>query len=161
MKAKTPNSRSAAALRAWGTRRTPQYRARRTEAASKAALQQWCRANNWKLVVFESASGAPRTGIVDAVMVRIKPGKPDAIEMRLVQLKAGLAGLTAAEVTRMKKAATAVSTDWLLVAYDGTTLHLVPDVPRPGERGVEARRRSPAGNEKRDSRRAPHRAADS
>jgi len=35
--------------------------------------------NNWKLVLFESASGAPRTVIVDAVMVRIKPSKPDAI----------------------------------------------------------------------------------
>jgi len=63
------------------------------------------------------------------MMVRIKPAKPDAIEVRLVQLKAGVAGLTAAEVTRLKKAATAVSTDWLLAAYDGTTLHLVPDVP--------------------------------
>jgi len=87
-------------------------------------------------VLFESASWAPRTGIVDAVMVRIKPSKPDAIEVRLVQLKAGVAGLTAAEVTRLKKATAALSTDWLFAAYDGATRHLVPDVPKPGEKSV-------------------------
>jgi len=87
-------------------------------------------------VLFESASGAPRTGIVDAVMVRIKPSKPDAIEVRLVQLKAGVAGLTAAEVRRLKKAAASLSTDWLLAAYDGATLHLLPDIPKRGDRAV-------------------------
>ena len=136
MKVRTPNSRSAAALKAWATRRKPHYRARQSEAASKAALQKWCRDNNWKLVFFEGASGAPRTGIVDAVMVRIKPSKPDSIEVRLVQLKAGVAGLTAGEVTRLKKAVTALSTDWLFAAYDGATLHLVPDVPRRGDRPI-------------------------
>ena len=85
---------------------------------------------------FEGASGAPRTGIVDAVMVRIKPSKADSIEVRLVQLKGGLAGLTAAEVTRLKKATASLSTDWLFAAYDGATLHLVPDVPKRGDRAL-------------------------
>ena len=35
------------------------------------------------------------------------------IEVRLMQLKAGVAGLTAAEVMRLKKAAASLSTDWL------------------------------------------------
>ena len=69
-------------------------------------------------------------------MVRIKPGKADSIEVRLVQLKAGVAGLTAAEVTRLKKAVSALSTDWLFAAYDGATLHLVPDVPKRGDRAL-------------------------
>jgi hypothetical protein len=133
MKVSAPTARTAAALKAWATRRKPHYRARRTEAASKVALQQWCRDNNWKVVFFEGASGAPRTGIVDAVMVRIKPSKPDSIEVRLVQLKAGVAGLTAAEVTRLKKAVSSLSTDWLFAAYDGDVLHLVPDVPKRGD----------------------------
>jgi hypothetical protein len=136
MKVTTSSARSTAALKAWTTRRQPHYRTRQTEAASKDALQRWCRDNNWKVVFFESESGAPRTGIVDAVMVRIKPSKPDAIEVRLVQLKAGVAGLTAAEVTRIKKAASALSTDWLFAVYDGTTLHLVPDVPKRGDPAV-------------------------
>ena len=136
MRVTTPRNRSAAALKAWATRRKPHHRARRTEAASKVALQRWCRDNNWRLVFFEGASGAPRTGIVDAVMVRIKPSKPDAIEVRLVQLKAGSAGLTGAEVTRLKKAVASLSTDWLFAAYDGETLHLVPDVPKRGVRAI-------------------------
>jgi hypothetical protein len=136
MKVTSPKARSAAALKAWATRRKPHYRARQTEAASKVALQQWCRENNWRLVFFEGASGAPRTGIVDAVMVRIKRSKPDAIEVRLVQLKAGGAGLTAAEVARLKKAVAALSTDWLLAAFDGKTLYLVPDVPKRGDRAL-------------------------
>lgn len=136
MKVTTPNARSSAALKAWVTRRKPHYRARQTETASKMALQQWCRDNNWKLVFFEGSSGAPRTGIVDAIMVRIRPSKPDSIEVRLVQLKAGVAGLTASEVTRLKKAVAAVSTDWLFAAYDGTALHLVPQVPERGDRPI-------------------------
>jgi hypothetical protein len=134
MKVTSPNARSAAAVKAWATRRKPHYRARQTEAASKTALQQWCRDNNWKVVFFKGASGAPRTGIVDAVMIRIKPSRPDSIEVRLVQLKAGVAGLTAGEVTRLKKAVDALSTDWLFAGFDGSTLHLVPDVPRRGDR---------------------------
>jgi hypothetical protein len=136
MKVTTPNARSAAALKAWATRRKPHYRAKQTEAASKDALQQWCRDNNWKLVFFESARGAPRTGIVDAVMIRIKPSRADAIEVRLVQLKGGVAGLTAAEVTRLKKAVSSLSIDWLFAAFDGATLHLVPDVPKRGDRAM-------------------------
>jgi hypothetical protein len=135
MKVTTSNARSTAALKAWATRRKPHYRARQTEAASKVALQRWCH-DNWKVVFFESASGAPRTGIVDAVMVRIKPSKADSIEVRLVQLKGGVAGLTAAEVTRLKKAASSLSTDWLFAAFDGAALHLVPDVPKRGDRAL-------------------------
>jgi hypothetical protein len=94
--------------------------------------QRWCNENNWKIVFFEGAGGAPRTGIVDAVMIRIKPSKSDSIEVRLVQLKAGVAGLKAAEVARLKNAVTTLSTDWPLAPHDGATLHLVPDVPKRG-----------------------------
>jgi hypothetical protein len=37
--------------------------------------------------------------------------------------------LPVAEVARLKKGTTALSTNWLLAGYDGTTLHHVPDVP--------------------------------
>jgi len=84
-------------------------------------------------VFFEGTSGAPRTGIVDAVMVRIKPARPDSIEVRLVQPKAGVAGLKGAEIARLKKAVSALSSDWLLAAFDDGTLHLVPEVPRRGD----------------------------
>lgn len=47
-----------------------------------------------------------------------------------MQLQAGVAGLKAAEVARLKKAVSALSVDRLFAAYDGEVLHLVPDVPK-------------------------------
>ena len=132
MKLRTKSAKTSAALKAWSTRRTPHYRARKAEGDSKVALGEWCRKNNWKVVFFESATGSPRTGIVDAVTIRIKPGKPDSIEIRLVQLKAGTSGLTAAEIGRLKKAVASLSTDWLLAAYHDEVLHMVPEVPKRG-----------------------------
>lgn len=122
------DARSAGALKAWATRRSAPYKASKSEQASKAALTAWCRSNRWKVVFFEGASGAARTGIVDAVLARIKPGDADAIEIRLVQLKAGSGGLTAREIARLKQAVASISTDWLLAAFDGRTLHFVPVV---------------------------------
>jgi len=120
------DARSAGALKAWATRRSARYKASKSEQASKAALTMWCRSNGWKVVFFEGDTGAPRTGIVDAVLARIKPGDADAIEIRLVQLKAGSGGLTAREIARLKQAVASMSTDWLLAAFDGRTLHFVP-----------------------------------
>ncbi|OGQ82355.1 MAG: hypothetical protein A3F90_05590 [Deltaproteobacteria bacterium RIFCSPLOWO2_12_FULL_60_19] len=121
--------KSEAAKKAWETRRSARYRAGKTERASKIALNQWCRSNGWKVVFFEGESGAPRTGIVDALMVRIKPGDADAIEIKLVQLKAGAGGLTAMEITRLKRATERVSKAWLLAACDGEELHFLPEIP--------------------------------
>lgn len=100
---RSPDARSEAAIKSWVTRRSPRYRAAKSEKSSKTALSEWCQENGWKVVFFEGPSGSPRTGIVDAVIVRIKPRDPDAIEVRLVQLKSGVAGLTGAEVARLKK----------------------------------------------------------
>lgn len=137
MKVTSPNSRSRAAIRAWVTRRSARYPAAKSERASKTALSEWCDRHGWKVVFFHGPTGSPRTGIVDAVIVRIRPGDADSIEVRLVQLKAGVGGLTGAEITRLKGALAKLSTDWLLAAYDGDVLHLVPDIPARGKRGVQ------------------------
>lgn len=136
MKVSTPGSRSEAAIKAWVTRQSAQYRAAQSEKKSKVALSSWCRDNGWRVAFFEGPTGAPRNGIVDAIITRIKPRHPDLIEIRLVQLKSGLGGLTGAEIGRLKKAVANLSTDWLLAAFDGQTLHLVPDIPERGEAGV-------------------------
>ena len=83
--------------------------------------------------------------IRDAVMTRIKPRDPDLIEVRLVQLKSGVAGLTGAEIARLKRAVANLSADWLLAAFDGRMLHLVPDVPKPGRRSASSRSIAAAG----------------
>jgi hypothetical protein len=80
-------------------------------------------------VFFEGLTGAPRTGIVDAIIARIRPGQPDGIDIRLVQLKSGAGGLTGSEIGRMKRAVENLSHDWLLAAFDGQTLHFLPDIP--------------------------------
>jgi hypothetical protein len=93
MSVSTPDSRSEAAIKAWAIRGSASYRAAKSEKASKIALSEWCQKNGWKVVFFESATGYPHTGIVDAVIVRIKPREPDAIEVRLVQLKSGVGSI--------------------------------------------------------------------
>lgn len=129
---------TARALKAWQTRRSPWYRAGRSERASKAALAQWCAEHGWKVVFFEGGTGAPRTGVVDAVLVRIAPREADSIEVRLVQLKAGAGGLTAGEVKRLKAAVVHLKTEWLLAAFDGEVLHFVPDLPAPSAAAAQS-----------------------
>ena len=126
-----PDRRSAAAKKAWATRRSARYKARKTERASKEALSAWCRANGWKVLFFEGNTGAARTGIVDAVIARISRADADAVEVRLVQLKAGSGGVTATEITRLKTAGEKLSCDWVVAAFDGETLHLVPEIGKP------------------------------
>ena len=133
------DSRSEGAKQAWETRRSARYRASKSERASKAALTSWCRANGWKAMFFEGDTGAPRTGIVDAIIARIRPDDADGIDLRLVQLKSGVGGLTAAEIARLKRACVSMSTDWVLAAFDGDALHMLPDVPTK-----QRRRREPA-----------------
>lgn len=125
-------ARSVAARKAWATRRTARYKASRSEKASETALAAWCRANGWKVLFFEGDTGAPRTGIVDAIIARVRRREADGIDIRLVQLKAGIGGLTGTEIARLKRAVAGVSADWLLAAFDGETLHLVPDIPPRG-----------------------------
>jgi hypothetical protein len=136
MKVSTPGSRSQAAIRAWATRQSAQHRAAQSEKKSKLALSTWCHENGWKVAFFEGPTGAPRNGIVDAIITRIRPRDPDLIEVRLVQLKSGLGGLTGPEIRRLKNAVAKLSADWLLAAFDGETLHLVPDVPERGRPGA-------------------------
>lgn len=142
----TFEQRSRAARKAWGTRLSAKYRADQSERTSKDALRVWCRAHGWKVLFFEGESGAPRTGIVDAIIARIRRSDADGIDVRFVQLKSGAGGLTAREITRMKQAVERVSQDWLLAAFDGQTLHFLPEIPddrgypSAGANGPSARR---------------------
>lgn len=118
-------TRSESAQKAWATRRSPTYKARRHEQASKQALREWCAAHGWKVLFFEGKTGAPRTGIVDAMIVRIKSDDADAIEVKLVQLKSGAGGLSGPEALRLKRAVEKLSLDWSAALFDGSDLHFV------------------------------------
>ncbi len=118
-----------AGLKSWQTRRAMSAfaKARASEAASKEALKLYCQKHGWKLAVFEGATGAPRTGIIDAIAFRLGRKNADLLDIRLIQLKGGKAGVTAAEIGRLKKAAEGATIKWMLAAFDGESLHLVPD----------------------------------
>src|ERR1700680_464190 len=109
------------ALKAWKTRRTMSAweRAHAAEAASKAAFKSYLTKRGWKVAFFEGKTGAPRTGIIDAVAFRIARGKSDVLDLRLVQLKGGDAGVSGREIARLKKATTADCVDWWIAAFDG------------------------------------------
>lgn len=104
-------------------------KARAAEAASKEALRAYCQEHGWKIAFFEGATGAPRTGIIDAVTFRLGRKNADALDVRLIQLKGGKAGISGLEITRLKHAASNAVVKWLIAAYDGETLHLLPDDP--------------------------------
>lgn len=42
------------------------------------------------------------------------------LDLRLIQLKGGKAGVSGAEIARLKKAAAVVTVKWLIAAFDGT-----------------------------------------
>jgi hypothetical protein len=125
--------RHEAALKAWRTRRIKGswVKAHAAEAASKAAFEAHFTRNGWRVAFFEGATGSPRTGIIDAVAFRLSRGKSDVLDLRLVQLKGGKAGVSAKEIGRLKEAASAVVVNWLIAEYDSDTktLYLLPNDP--------------------------------
>ncbi len=102
-------------------------KARASEAASKEALRIYCQEHRWKIAFFEGATGAPRTGIIDAIAFRLGRTNADALDVRLIQLKGGNAGVSGPEIARLKKAASGAIVKWVIAAYDGETLHIMPD----------------------------------
>jgi hypothetical protein len=139
-KIKTPAS--SAALKAWETRPSPVYRARRTAVLSQEALTAWARERRWHLVFLDAPSGNPRTGIVDAVLIRVGRRDADRLELRLVQLKAGSAGLTARERQRLSIACSKISTHPAYAFFANDLLEVDMSVPSDGRDGSpEASRR--------------------
>lgn len=104
-------------------------RAHAAEAASKEALRLYCKEHGWRVAFFEGATGAPRTGIIDAIAFRLGRKNSDLLDVRLIQLKGGNAGVTGKEVARLKDAAAGATVNWLIAEYDGETLHLLPNDP--------------------------------
>ena len=126
-------NRKDAALKAWETRRRRSAfaKARAAEAASKEALRTYCKERGWRVAFFEGATGAPRTGIIDAVVFRVGRRNPDLLDIRLIQLKGGNAGISGKEIARLKKAVSGVTVNWMIAAFDSQSLHLVPEEPNP------------------------------
>jgi len=123
------SNRHEAALKSWRTRRTMSAfaKVRAAEAASKEALRLYCQKNGWKIAFFEGATGSPRTGIIDAIAFRLGRKNADMVDIRLIQLKGGKAGISGAEIARLKKAAKNATVSWQIAAFDGDSLHFLPE----------------------------------
>ena len=130
-KAAQTRRRRAAAAKAVRTKRqiSAFAKARAAEAASKEALKAYCEEHGWKVAFFEGKTGSPRTGIIDAVAFRLGRTNADALDVRLIQLKGGKAGISGPEIKRLKKATDDATVKWLIAAYDGASLHVIPDDP--------------------------------
>ena len=128
--ARTRKRRAAAAKAVQPRRRLSAFaKAHAAEAASKDALRTYCEAHGWRVAFFEGATGSPRTGIIDAIAFRLGRKDCDLLDVRLVQLKGGKAGVSAHEIARLKQAASGATVNWLIAEYDGETLHLLPNDP--------------------------------
>lgn len=76
---------------------------------------------------FEGKTGSPHTGIIDAFAYRLDRKDADRLDVKLIQLKGGKAGITGREIARLKKAAENAKISWALAAFDGETLQVVPE----------------------------------
>lgn len=130
-KAALTKRRRAAANKAARTRKqlSAFAKARAAEAASKEALRLYCKENGWRVAFFEGETGAPRTGIIDAIAFRLGRKNSDLLDVRLIQLKGGKAGVSGREIARLKEAAVGATVNWLIAEFDGDTLHLLPNDP--------------------------------
>lgn len=130
-KAARTRMRRAAALKAQRTRKrmVAFAKSRAAEAASKEALRTYCQQHGWRVAFFEGTTGAPRTGIIDAIAFRLGRKDCDLLDVRLIQLKGGAAGVTGREIARLKRAAASATVRWLIAEFDGDALHLLPDDP--------------------------------
>lgn len=124
-------NRHEAAIKAAKTKRMKKAwaLAHAAERASKKALERYCKAHGWHLAFFEGKTGAPRTGIIDAIAYRLGRQNADEMDLRLIQLKGGKAGVTGNEIRRLKEAALFIKAEPLIVAFDGKGLQFLPAAP--------------------------------
>jgi hypothetical protein len=117
------------ALKAWKTRRVKSafIKVRASEAASKEALKEHLGKKGWQVIFFESKTGAPRTGIIDAFAYRLARKNADVLEIKLIQLKGGNAGASGREIARLKQAVENATLTWAVASFDGETVHLTTE----------------------------------
>jgi hypothetical protein len=87
-------------------------------------------------VFLDADSGHPRTGIVDAILLRVAPRRPDVVQVKLVQLKGGSAGMTPSELVRLEQAVRTIEVSAVCALHAGTELRFLSE-PDASERITE------------------------
>jgi hypothetical protein len=123
---KNQTKRTEIANKAVQSRNRPSRKAWRTEQASREAFAKWAVARGWFHVFLDD--GNPRTGIVDALLIRVGRKDPDRIEVRLVQMKGGCAGFSPEERTRLLAACGKASIEPAAAYWDANSKKLGVDL---------------------------------
>ena len=126
-KAALTRKRRAAAQRAVQTRRRLGAFAKARAAEPQAKRPCGCTAKTVAGVWHSSRATPARRepGIIDAIAFRLGRKDSDLLDVRLIQLKGGKAGVSGQEIARLKNAAARATVKWLIAEFDGDTLHLL------------------------------------
>lgn len=120
--------------------------ARAGDAATRLALEETLMRRGWRVLFFDEEFGPlfgpERPRLFDGIAVRLRPGSEDRLELRLVRAESDTLEAPREVIERVKRAANAASLDWLVAAFDGESMRVVP--PLDEIEGVAARPSLPA-----------------
>lgn len=120
--------------------------ARAGDAATRLALEETLMRRGWHVLFFDEEFGPlfgpERPRLFDGIAVRLRPGSGDRLELRLVRAESDTLEAPREVIELVKRAANAASLDWLVAAFDGESMRVVP--PLEEIEGVAARPSPPA-----------------
>jgi hypothetical protein len=125
------------------------------ESATRVALEETLLRKGWRVLWFEDTvgplEGADRARLLDGIAVRMRPGEEEALEFRLLRVQSGTLDVPEGAADRMQRITHALEASWLLAAFDGEQMRLLPDLE--DERGEPER--PPTRGERKPSRGQP------
>jgi hypothetical protein len=102
------------------------------ESATRVALEETLLRKGWRVLWFEDTvgplEGADRARLLDGVAVRMRPGEEEALEFRLLRVQSGTLDVPEGAADRMRRITSALDASWLLAAFDGEQMRLIPDL---------------------------------
>jgi hypothetical protein len=101
------------------------------DAATRLALEDTLLRKGWRVLYFEEGFGPlldPQGERLDGIAFRLRPGQGEALELRLVRVESGTVDVREDSVEQLRRLARSASLEWLLAAFDGEEIRLVPDL---------------------------------
>jgi hypothetical protein len=106
--------------------------ARAGDAATRLALEETLLRRGWRVLFlddqFGPLFGPQRPKLFDGIAVRLRPGSADKVELRLVHMESDTLEASSELVERVKKAARSATVEWLVAAFDGESMRVVPEL---------------------------------
>ncbi|MBA2564018.1 MAG: hypothetical protein H0V09_01175, partial [Gemmatimonadetes bacterium] len=100
-------------------------------AATRLAVEETLLRNGWRVVWFDETggplAGGARARLVDGVALRVLPGDEEILDIRLVRVEVGSLEVAEPTVQRLRRLAATARARWLVAAFDGERLRLLPD----------------------------------